>query len=176
MLRVILLFFVVLLVSCQNEKKPSEEESQTTVSTEGVYVTVLPINTDTFNQQLIVNGKIHAIQKAELRFKTSNQLATVNVRNGEKVKHGRVIASLENELLKNEVQKAEIDVQKSENKLSEEKINYDSEKLPEKVLANLKVKSGVVESKNNLEKARIQYSQTFLKAPFTGVVANVEKK
>ena len=172
----------LLLFSCQQEKKKQEEVaiSTTTVSS-GIHVTTATIQNNPFQIQLMANGIVEAVQKSELRFKTNEQLASLHVKNGDEVINGQRIASLENNLLANRVEKATIDLEKAKNKFTEEKINYGLGKVSEKdmkptVLKSLRIKSGYFEAKNALVNAQLLYNQTILKAPFTGVIANVKVK
>jgi membrane fusion protein (multidrug efflux system) len=129
-----------------------------------------------FLQQIIVNGKIVSINKVELRFKANDKIKFIIIKNGQKVNKGQLLASLENSLLKNKVENVNLELQKTELKLVEEKINFDKGKITPKIFKNLEIKSGVLEAKNNLERAKLQYKQTLLKAPFSGLIANLEKK
>ena len=70
---------------------------------------------------------------------------------------------------------------KALNKLHEEKINYGLGKTVNKniqpgVLKSLQIKSGYFEAKNILENAQLRYNQTILRAPFSGVIANIKIK
>lgn len=175
-------FISVLLFSCKKENKTQSEDvlMKTEIST-GVNVNTAIIQETSFQKQLIANGKIEAVQKSELRFKTNEQLVSLHVKNGSLVTKGQIIAALENSLLANKVEKAKIDLEKAKNKFVEEKINYGLAKVLEKdikltVLKSLRIKSGYFEAKNALQNAQLLYNQTILKAPFTGVIANVKSK
>ncbi|WKD85054.1 Multidrug resistance protein MdtA [Polaribacter huanghezhanensis] len=177
------IFIVVLLFSCQKEKKKQAEDDILTATSisNGVNVSTITIQNQPFQIQLIANGIVEAVQKSELRFKTNEQLVRLNVSNGDLVTKGQEIASLENSLLANNLEKATIDVAKAKNKFIEEKINYGLANVSEKdmkpaVLKSLKIKSGYFEAENALANAQLLYKQTILKAPFDGVIANVKVK
>ena len=78
-------------------------------------------------------------------------------------------------MLKNNIEKAKIELQKAQNKFEEEKINFGAN-IKKSSFENLKIRSGLLEAQNNLERTQIEYNQTLLKAPFSGVIANLEKK
>ncbi len=176
------LITVVLLFSCQKGKKNQIEDSLTTTPvSKGVNVTTSNIHDKPFQTQLIANGKVEAIQKSELRFKINEQLATIQVKNGQEVVKDQVLASLENQLLVNELEKTKLNLEKALNKLEEEKINYGlsntaDKNINSKILKSLQMKSGYFEAKNALENAQLRYNQTILKAPFSGIIANIETK
>ncbi len=176
-----LLLILFLVISCKKETQKQDNNAFTkNIKNKGINVNTTVLQKASFNKQLIANGKIEAQQKSELRFKTNNSIASIKVKNGSIVNRGQIIAVLENTLLYNQLQKAKLTVQKAENKLEEEKINYfssrENKELNQSILKNLEIKSGVLEAKNNLENAQIQYQQTFLKAPFSGIIANVKNK
>ena len=175
--RIVVLTFI-LFFSCKKEKNNENDANTPTsiIESKKINVTIDTIINKTFNHQIIVNGKVLAFQKTDLRFKTSENLVSIKVVNGQKVANGQLLASLENSLLKNKILKAEIDLQKAQNKFAEEKINYGKDNLTKQVLKVLKIKSGVLEARNSLERTQIEYIQTLLKAPFSGVIANLEKK
>jgi len=175
------LAFMGITFSC-NTKTPEALSSTFSDEESGlIKVNTLVIAESTFQKQIVSNGKIEANQKGELRFKTSNQIAKIYVKNGQRVTSGQTIASLDNTLVANDLEKARLEFIKAESKLQEEKINFEvsnkkEEEIPPLVLKNLKIKSGFFEAENALKNAQIMYDQTILKAPFSGVIANLEAK
>lgn len=177
-----LIFICFLLFNCQSKDTLEEDKNDIiNTTTTPIKVNIQTIKERPFNKQIISNGKIEALQKSELRFKIGNRIAKINVRNGAYVNKGAIIAYLDNELLANSVQKAQIDLDKAKSKFSEEKINYglynkEESNIDPVVLKNLQFKSGLQEAQNTLENIQILYNQTILKAPFSGVIANIETK
>ena len=170
------LFFVLLIfISCK-EKINFNKENLELVKNDKNKVKAHLLANIIFLDKTMVNGKVISLEKNQLYFKSTNKLSSINIKNGKKVSKGQLLASLENSLLKNNVEKAKIELQKTKNKLAEEKINYGQENITPVILKNLEIKSGVLAAKNNLEKSQIEYEQTILKAPFSGVIANLEKK
>ncbi len=171
----------LLFYNCKKEKTDFEEVSPTSNSASNPQVSVQVIEDQDFQQQILANGKVEAFKKGELRFNAGNRIAKINIRNGQRVRKGDILAYLDNELLKNEVDRAQIALEKAEAQLEEEKINFGVSKLEEaeinpKVLKNIKFKSGVQEAVNVLENSRLLYKQTILRAPFSGVVANLDSR
>jgi RND family efflux transporter MFP subunit len=173
---------IVILLSC-NSEKPVNQDGNLTSTDRSIVKKVNAIfpKSETFQQQIISNGKIEALQKSELRFKSGDRIVRINVKNGDFVVKGKLLANLDNALLLNSIEKAKIDLEQAENKLVQEKINYgisdvkDSE-IDSVILKNLKFKSGLQEAKNKLENAQMLYDQTVLRAPFSGLVANLDTK
>ena len=177
-------FFLLLLVfNCNNTNKEesSENTALTKIESQGISVTTKVIEPTDFKKEIIANGLIEALQKSEIRFKTSERISSIKVKNGQEVSKGQTLAALDNAVLANQLNKAKIEVDVAKNKLQEEKINYgvDSESnegIDASILKNLKIKSGVYEAENALENAQLLYNQTVLRAPFSGVIANIEVK
>ncbi len=177
------LLAIALTVSCNGNKVTKDENiiEDNTIS-KGINVEATVINNISFNQQLVANGIVNTVQKSNLRFKTSEELVSVKVKNGQKVKKGQVLGVLENSILKNQLERNEIDFNKAKNEFINQKINYgfktttpDSE-IPPSTLKNIQIKSGLFETKNAYENAKILYNQTILRAPFSGVIANLDTK
>lgn len=180
--KLIFITLVIFFYSCNQNLTKIEGATLTKNSqSNGISVSSKVIYKTPFNQQLVANGKIEAKQKSELRFKTTEQLSRILVKNGQFIEKGILIASLENSLLENQLQKSQIAFEQAKQKLQEEKINYGLESANENeisstILKTLKIKSGYSEAQNNFENAQLLYNQTLLKAPFRGVVANIETK
>lgn len=176
-LLILLLFY---LLSCNKTNTTTIAEASeinTKVSNEGVLVNSQVVENQVFQKQIIANGKVTAQQKSELRFKTTERIASITVKNGQKVHKGQLLATLDNHLLANKLNKAKLDVAKATSKLQEEKINYSiSDTITATILKELHIKSGYLEAQNALENAQLLFNQTILKAPFSGIVANIETK
>lgn len=178
-------FLFSLLVFCCNGKTDIDAKNvdiaSTNIKSQGVSITTKVIEPTDFQKEIIANGLVEALQKSEIRFKTSERIAAIRVKNGQRVNKGQTLAVLDNAVLANQLNKAKIEVDKAKNKLQEEKINYgvgntSNDDIDTSVLKNLKIKSGLYEAQNALENAQLLYEQTIIRAPFTGVVANIEVK
>ena len=182
--RVIYFFSLLLVIACDNEKtidSTNEYNTDSKIESNGITVTTYIIENQMFQKQIIANGVVSAFQKSEIRFKTNECIASIKVKNGQKVSKGQVLAVLDNAVLANQLNKAKIDLDKAKNKLQEEKINYGignttNDAIDATILNNLKIKSGLYEAENALENAQLLYNQTIIRAPFSGVVANIEVK
>ncbi len=177
------LLIIVTLFNCNSpkEKDKQDVESASNIYSEGITVAVDVVKSVDFKKQIISNGTIEALQKTELRFKTSERIASIKVRNGQRVSKGQTIAILDNAVFSNQLNKAQIEVEKAKSKLQEEKINYGigsstDESIDATILKNLKIKSSLFEAQNALENAQILYNQTIIKAPFSGIIASVETR
>ena len=176
----IILLSSLLFVACAKDKA-NEEKTNIGFSKKAIDVKVSLIEDQMFDQQIVANGKIEASKKADLRFNLGERITNINVKNGEHIRKNEIIATQDNGILQNQIEKALIAQEKAKSKLEEEKINYGFDRklnntLNSTVSENLNVKSGVKEALNELANAQLVYDQTILRAPFSGVVANLDTK
>ena len=182
MIKYILLFICISIsfFSCNQTERKSAANPDIPKQDSKIKVYCTPITNQTFQKQIVSNGKIEAKQKSNLRFKISNIIASIKVKNGQKVNKGQLLAILENDIANNQVEKTSIAFEKAKSQLQEEKINYgldnrDSLSNPQ-VLRNLKMRSGYLEAENALKNARFEYNQSFIRTPFSGIIASIEIK
>lgn len=167
------------LIACNSKKAevemdiPEEEESF-------IYVDTLSLHKSVFNKQLVCNGKLAAIQKSDLRMPLSGILRTVNVKEGQIVSKGTVLATIDDrdkaldlERAKREMERARVELQDKLIGLGYSGIN---DNIPTDLLHRAEVTSGYYSAKYSLESATKNLADCRLVAPFTGKVANVEGK
>lgn len=134
-----------------------------------------------FRSEVFANGKVNALQNSKLSFKIPDRIRRVYHRNGEKVFQGEIIAELENELLRNDFEQAQVGLKKATNILKEQKILYgqgkkSDDQMDTLIRENIYLRTGYSEEKTKLERAKILYQNSVLRAPFSGTIANIIKK
>ena len=177
----ILLF--LLLMSCSSSKSDNQDEK-------GV-VTVLPDSPNEvkvftlayadFNRELISNGTIAAVQKAELYFQTSEIVSAIYVKNGDRVTAGQAIASLDSFKLKNRLNQARDNLERTRLDLQDALIGQgfslsDSARIPGEVMQIARIRSNYDNSVNQYALADYEMKNATLYAPFSGTVANLFQK
>lgn len=115
-------------------------------------VEVMTLERTDFPRQILSNGKVSASSRAVLKFGTSGAVKVLNVRNGQHVSAGQVLAELDRPDLELAVESSRL------------------------ALDMAKMRSGYSNAENALESARYSLSGTVLKAPFGGVVADLKVK
>ena len=137
-------------------------------------------------------GKVVAERYADLAFETVMPIEQVLVKNGQHVRRGQVLATLDQFKLRNAivqkeraVEQAQLQIEQAHLKMQDVIIaqGYDPDKtaqIPSNVMHNADMKSGYALSKSQLaiaktqlEAARHDLQSGVLTAPFDGVVANV---
>ena len=92
----LLLFGLFLFSCCVEKKRENIEETVSTVIPEKTNeVTFITLTKQSFNHELISNGKITARGIADLRFQSLEIIAHIYVKNGDRVRKGQRIAELD---------------------------------------------------------------------------------
>ncbi len=179
-LRLIPLLFLF-FVSCAREAKQEKEPSVNRDSVSPGEVTGFVVRPQSFAYQIFSNGTLKAYKDAALYFETSGIINKIYVKNGDKVKQGEIIAVLKNEKQLLAVKKAVESRNQAITELNSLLLGFggkegDTASVSPGLLQKLKSQSGYNMAVLNLKSARIQYEQTFLKAPFNGIVADLKQQ
>jgi RND family efflux transporter MFP subunit len=172
------------LVSCgsgnKTDKNADDEESQQRVK-ELPQVTVIKINKGVFMRELHSNGRLIAANKADLRFRTAEIITSISVKNGQHVFAGQEIARIEDFELRNKVITATETVETALTALQDYLLGFryelkDTTIVPLAILQIGYARSQLLTARVNLEQARYNLQNAVLKAPFSGIVANITTK
>lgn len=143
-------------------------------------VDVLVLERSNFSKELVSNGKLLAVNKSILRFRISEELEYLAFKNGDKVYKGQTIARLFRFNQEQQLERAEYQLQKAEveyrDVIALSGYNNEDRQAPENIVNSAKIRSGLLDAENNLETAKFNYESTILKAPFSGVIANLKHK
>lgn len=166
----------------KKEKEPSKEEGVSVILLDDKNdVSVMKLKKQRFSHELVSNGKITAHRKAELRFETTETVANVYVKNGDRVRKGQKLAELDDFKLHNALQQSEYALERAKLELQDVLIGqgYAVDKfdqVPPEVMKLAKVKSGYDQSLAQYELAKRAEERAILTAPFDGIVANLFTK
>ncbi|MDY6800919.1 MAG: efflux RND transporter periplasmic adaptor subunit [Bacteroidota bacterium] len=173
----------VLAVSCQSPTKSGQysEMEKTTYRHKTPEVKTIIVQPDVFYQQVVSNGVLSPVQKAKLIFKVNENIQQVNVKNGQWVQKGQVLARLDDfnqqlqlEKAKNNLLKAEIELKDILYAHSPE--TADTAEINPEVLKTARGRSGYNDARFALREAEYNLQHTALKAPFDGVIADIQLK
>jgi multidrug efflux pump subunit AcrA (membrane-fusion protein) len=170
-------------LSCQSAPvSPVEPEVfEAVTNREKSIVEACELKEGIFYKEIISNGKLYAARKADIKFRISDVITQINARNGSKVKAGAVVAKLTNFTFLNRLQRARSLFDKARLDLHNVLIGQgyhpaDSGSIPADVLKMTKTKSGYDLSFLDLQAAEYDYNNTLLKAPISGLIANLKAK
>ena len=181
---ILLIAFMIGLFSCGGGNKTgqdaADEESQQRTQ-ELPQVMVMTVHRGVFMRELQSNGRLAAASKADLRFRTAEIITSISARNGQRVSAGEEIARIEDFGLRNSVITAEAGVQTAMMNLNNFLIGRryelkDTATVPSVVLETGYAESQLPTARVSLAQARYNLQNALLKAPISGVVANITAK
>ena len=170
----------IFISSCQPKKEANAIVTRTYVE-EQTKVKVALVRQGSFYKEIMNNGKLSAARKAELTFKQSGEILSVNVKNGQYVEHGQLLAKVDDTTQKYELEKAQMDLDKAALEMEDFLIGAghalkDTSEVPKNVLDIAYIRSGYKMALANYQRANQAYEETSITAPFSGIVTNIEAK
>lgn len=182
--RIILLITTVALltiISCKPDTEKINENKfpKSSIIPQKVSVEVLKIGG--FAVQTISNGILKPSLSADLLFEVSGIIENIYFKNGQSVSKGEIIATLKNYRQQLDLKKAEEQLKATNTELSSLLLGFggiqgDTNSVDNQLLQNLKTQSGYSMALLNLKSAQFDYESTFIKAPFNGTLARIEKQ
>lgn len=145
-------------------------------------VTVQTLQPKMFTHEVVSNGKVAAGAYVDLQFSATGAVIDhIYVKNGQRVSQGQTIATLDRFKLQNAETNAHTALERAKLDLADAIIGqgYDPEhpdKIPSEVMRLARLRSGVDQSEVALAEAQRALKDATLRAPFSGVVANLFQK
>lgn len=179
-------YLLLILTACQpnNSEQTKEEEGKSKVSqtTENIVTVKLAASKiKSFPLQVMATGKVTALTQAKINFKTTGVIEKIMVSNSAAVKTGQVLAVLDNEQQRIALQQAQDVLQDTRVELNKLLLEFggkdrDTTSVSNRILENIKAKSGITKALTNVRDAQLKLENTYLKAPYAGVIANLKTK
>ena len=135
---------------------------------------------ETFYREWVSNGKLLAFRRAEIPFRVQENIEEITVKNGSRVSQGQVLTRLESFLYENRLKKARNQYEKSLLEMEDVLVlqgRYslkDTSQIPAAIYKMAKIKSGYNTAVSDLREAEYNYNHTVIRAPFSGIIANLE--
>jgi RND family efflux transporter MFP subunit len=166
----------------EKEKEKEENDKVTEIADDKpVEVRAKLLEYQDFNYELISNGIIAALNKADLRFQSQEHIVKIYVKNGQRVTKGQKLAELDRFKLENSMEQALESLERAKLDLQDVLIGQgyslsDSTRIPQEVMRIAKIRSNYEQSRNNYIMVKYNLDMAALYAPFSGVVANLTVK
>ncbi|MCI9608434.1 MAG: efflux RND transporter periplasmic adaptor subunit [Muribaculaceae bacterium] len=173
------------LSSCSgsSDKSDTDTDSVATVLPSRIpEVKTVVLEPKVFSHEIVSNGKVSAHESADLNFAGSDAIISkIYVKNGDFVRKGQPIASLDRFKLENQLSQNKNDLEKARLELADVLIGqgYDPDKpqsVPADVMKLARLRSGLDQAETVLANTTRDLEQATLVAPFDGVVANLFQK
>lgn len=180
MKKLFILPLIVLTAACGRNKEVGKDTlTRLSQSMEANYVDTMTLRLTDFRRQTISNGKLVAARKSTLCFNTSGIISEVRFINGQNVRKGELIASLDPESAAIALSQAENALRKAEIDLNDVLIGFgygdrDTTEVPAATMAIARTRSGYADAEQNYRRALYDYEGTKITAPFDGKVAGIK--
>ncbi len=170
--------------SCSGDGKTTENDPdsiETILPEMTNEVTVMTISEVDFNHEVISNGKLSARAYTDLYFQSTEPIAVIHVKNGDRVTKGQKIAELAPFRFENQTATAKTSLAQAELELQDLLIGQgyalkDIFQVPADIMELVRIKSGYTQAMSQYELALFEQENSVLTAPFDGVVANLFAK
>jgi membrane fusion protein, multidrug efflux system len=145
------------------------------------FVKTTTVNYGTYDREIITNGILKAIRRADLKFTESRYITDVYVSNGEYVKAGMHIAELDRFSSTNALNQAKEQLERAELEFNDIllKMGYnpsDTSRLPDGIIKSARVLSNYNKSLIDLELEEYKHNSLSLRSPIDGIVTNLFTK
>ncbi|MDR0661523.1 MAG: efflux RND transporter periplasmic adaptor subunit [Prevotellaceae bacterium] len=178
---IVILLLSIIFLSCASTStnKNADENNPLTILPEtGNEVSVMMLAPKDFHQEIMSNGTISATQKADLYFESVERIENIYVKNGDVVNKGQQLASLDLFKIRNEYDQAKDNLERAKLELQDALISQgylpsDSLRVPDEIMKIAKIKSNYDQSTIQYELSKHNLDNAVLRAPFSGVVANL---
>lgn len=178
---------VLIASACKTKNGSSDTVTDEPEMAHGQYnieeqtVTVSVLKRRSFNKQLICNGKLEAGNKVTMQFAVQGTVAEINVRDGQAVQKGQILASLDKSQPARLLEQARLSFDKAELSLADRLPDYgytlkDTASIPADRKRNIYISSGFADALISLENAKRNFEECDLRAPFNGKIASVRAR
>lgn len=166
------------LVSCTGGQNQTEGQQTRKYSPAVAKVDTLTAVVRPFRAEIISNGKVSAARRLPIYPKTSGIIQGVNVKNGQRVQAGTILARLDDRDVRAELKSATIAMEKAELDLLDNLAGQgfdikDTSSIPDQSLKVAKIRSGWSAARSALDAVRHKLDATTIRAPFSGRIANL---
>jgi len=182
---IIVIWAVAAVACCFKDKSDKYHTEDTTRMIHGTYnkeknvVVVMPLERKVFKKQLVCNGKLEAQSKIALQFEAQGKIEQINVRDGQKVQKGQVLASLDKEQPRRHLEQARLQFNKAEMSLADRLLDYgytlaDTARIPADQKRVIYINTGFIDAQMSLDNAQRTYRLCDIEAPFAGKVVSLK--
>jgi len=162
----LLVLSLALVISCSTNK-----EESTTVKTNIPVVTVTKVNEVNYSEEIRAAGRISFNNEYKMSFKTAGIIENIHVKEGQRVKEGQVLATINTTEIEAKTSQAEIAVTKAKRDYDRTKALYKDSVATLEQLEN--VESQLQNAQQNLQAAQFNLDQSKMTAPANGIIQKI---
>ncbi len=168
----ILLILIAALAGCR--KKQPAAPAQSAAGMESVRVEVKTMAPEKFEHFFAVNGALEAVQDAFISAETSGQIQAVHVQEGQRVRKGDRLVTLNSDITRNAVAEVQNALELARTVFRKRQELWDQKIGAE--IQYLEAKTNKESLENRLASLQAQLALAEVKAPFSGIVDKIFKK
>ncbi len=175
MKKILWLLILPLAFACEEEKEDNTEVDPQAIRKElrATDVEVGFAQIKDFEYLVNTSGKIEANREIILPFEKSSVIKKLYVINAQIVKENQTLAELENEDEIMALRKARITYEQNYVNFQNDSLTYGSGQFTDIVRRNLELKNNIIGANLSIEEAELNLEKTIIKAPISGVIANL---
>lgn len=169
--------------SCGSSKAPEAKENETKPPSSSESITaVLTATAESKNFEYLIqsNGKIKSLKEQVITCESGGKLLVCNAQTGKNFLAGALILQLETTPIQYRIERAKLTQFNSQKEYESQLLGYESllkDKTKEEgdaIRQKLKISTGLSGAVQDAKEANYELTKAILKAPFTGVLANVK--
>ena len=174
-------FFILiafsLLVGCKQAKEQFEEPVIEALKQEvkPTAVTTAIALFKPFEYLINSSGIIESENELKISFLTTGYLEKLNIKNGDYVKKGELMAHLNSQKELLALERAQVSYDQANVTYSSDSLAYGGRMTPI-IKKNLKLQTGLTNAEISLKEAQLNLDNTFIYAPISGIIAGLEEK
>lgn len=167
-----LLFFT----ACEEEKAEQEEVDYKEIQNELKATEVEVATALRKDFELLVNttGKVEASKEVIIPFEAGGIIEAMSIKNGQLVREGQVLAQLETEKDQLNLERAYASLERALFTFEQDSIGVNARDWNETIADNKRKNAGIPEIRLNIKEAEMTLRDKTIKAPMSGVIANLE--
>jgi membrane fusion protein, multidrug efflux system len=155
-------------------EKQLEQMGETTQNRERTPVGVTELAMEPFDHFVKVNAQVEAVKEAAISPEINGQIQQINVRKGQRVTAGQVLARLNTSVIDNNLAEIKTSLQLAETVYNRQKRLWDQEIGSE--MQYLEAKNNYESLQSRLKATQSQLNMAIIKAPIAGVVDDIYAK
>ena len=183
-MRIRLPLILLILAGCSGTEDYSRTQELDERSAAAPFVTpveVFELQLSPFIREIVSNGKLQAKRRARISLPFAETLVAVDVANGQQVSAGQMLARICTNQLERRLVQARLAVDEAEVNLRDLLLGRgytlpDSSSMPAETWRLATMQSGYTRARNEVRTIKDDIARSTIRAPFAGVVANLEVK
>ncbi len=176
-----ILFIVGACEKSSSEQFPETIKNEKNLNFDQPEVEVIRATRNILVLKKLVNGKIKAFDRVEIKFEATGRITHAELQNGQRVTKGSVLAKLDDTDLQYELAHKRIDLEVAENDRKERMMlvsggDFGDSTITEQQRRYIDIVSGYNRARQAIEGTQHQLSKTTVLSPFDGLVGDLQVK